>query len=160
MEQTIRRNPSDWREGRRRRALELSAQGWLQEEIAAALGVTQGAVSQWLKRARVEGIEALYHRPALGPAPRLTAEQLATIPELLKHGAEYYGFRGDVWTRARVAEVIWQQFGVRYSPAHVSRLLRAVGWSQQKPVRRATQRDEAAIEQWRAERWPEIKKKR
>ncbi len=160
MEQTIARNPADWREGRRLRAVELSARGWLQEEIAAALGVTQGAVSQWLNRAGAEGIEALYSRPAAGPAPRLPAEQRAAIPEMLKQGAEADGFRGDVWTRARVAEVIWQHFGVRYSPAHVSRLLRAVGWSQQKPVRRATQRDEAAIAQWQAECWPAMNKKR
>ena len=73
-------------------------------------------------------------------------------------GAEAYGFRGAVWTRQRVAQVIHREFGVRYHPAHVSRLLRAIGWSRQKPIQRASQRDEAAIRAWQEERFPELKK--
>ena len=82
---------------------------------------------------------------APGPAPKLTAEQRAQLPALLAHGAEAYGFLGDLWTTKRVASVIRREFGVRYHPAHVSRLLRQIGWSVQKPIPRATQRDEAAI---------------
>jgi transposase len=63
-----------------------------------------------------------------------------------------------VWTCERVAEVIHKEFGVRYHPAHVSRLVRALGLSLQKPERRANQRDEEAIERWKEERWPELKK--
>lgn len=102
----------DWREGRRQRAWELKPQGWKQAASAAALGVTPGAVSQWLKRARQGGVEALRRQPAPGPTPKLTAEQLAQIPDLLDRGPEAYGFRGQVWTGKRVAEVMRRTFGV------------------------------------------------
>lgn len=150
----------DWREGRRRRAWELKQLGWKQRAIAAALGVTPGAVSQWLKRARDEGVEALRRHPAPGPQPKLTAEQLAQLPALLARGPAAYGWRGERWTSKRVAEVIWRTFGVRYHPAHVTRLLHAVGHSVQRPVARATQRDEQAIRAWWQERWPALEKKR
>jgi transposase len=150
----------DWREGRRRRAWELAQEGWKQQDIAAALGVTPGAVSQWLKRAREQGAEALRRQPAPGRQPRLSAEQLAQLPALLASGAEAYGFRGQVWTCRRVAEVIRRTFGVAYHPAHVSRLLHAVRHSVQRPVARAAQRDEAAIRAWWQERWPTLEKKR
>jgi transposase len=150
--------PRDWREARRFRAWELKQQGWQQQMIAAALGVTPGAVSQWLKRAAAGGVEALRNRLRPGPRPKLTAEQRARIPEVLARGAEAYGFVGEVWTAPRVAAVIEREFGVRYHPAHVSRLLRALGWSVQRPIRRATQRDEAAVAAWSAERWPALKR--
>jgi transposase len=150
---------TDWREGRRFRAWELHQKGWKQSEIAEALGVTQGAVSQWLKRAREGGREGLRTRRAPGPTPKLTAEQRVQIPELLQRGAEAFGFRGDIWTCGRVAEVIRSMFGVSYHPAHVSRILRDCGWSLQKPVHRASQRDEEAIAGWVGERLPELQKK-
>ena len=90
---------------------------------------------------------------------RLSAEQKAQIPLWLAQGAETYGFRGDVWTASRVAQVIYRTFGVRYHRDHVGRLLREVGWSRQQPIERATQRNEAAIKQWSEQRWPAIKKK-
>src|SRR5262249_42041961 len=102
----------DWREGRRRRAWELQAAGWKQQDIAAALGATRGAVSRWLKRAREQGVEGLRRHPAPGRQPRLTAEQLAQLPALLERGAEAYGLRGQVWTGQRVAEVIRRPVGV------------------------------------------------
>jgi transposase len=153
------RPPRDWREGRRLRALELHADGWTGKKIAAALGVTEGAVSQWLKRAREGGAEALRAHPPPGREPRLTAEQRAALPGLLTRGAEAFGFLGAVWTTKRVAAVIRQEYGVRYHPDHVGRLLRQAGWSPQQPVRRATQRDEAAIECWALERWPALQAK-
>jgi transposase len=152
--------PLDWREGRRRRAWELKEQGWKQQDIAAALGVTAGAVSQWLKRAREQGVEALRRHPAPGRQPRLTPEQLAQLPALVERGPEAYGFRGQVWTCKRVAEVIRRTFGVASHPAHVSRLLHAVRHSVQRPVQRAAQRDAAAIAAWWRERWPALEKKR
>jgi transposase len=150
----------DWREGRRQRAWELKEQGWKQQDIAAALGVTAGAVSQWLKRAREQGVEALRRHPAPGRQPRLMVEQLAQLPNLLERGPEAYGFRGQVWTCQRVAEVIRRTFGVRYHPAHVSRLLHAVRHSVQRPIQRAAQRDVAAIQAWWRERWPALEKKK
>ena len=158
MATTALSSPHDWREARRLRAWELKQQGWKQRTIAAALGVTPGAVSQWLKRAATGGVAALRNRLRPGPTPKLTPEQRARIPELLARGAEAYGFVGDVWTTTRVAAVIEREFGVRYHPAHVSRLLRAFGWSVQRPIRRATQRDESAIAAWYAEHWPALKK--
>lgn len=151
--------PHDWKEGRRLRALELSETGWKQVRIAEALGVTRGAVSQWLTAARAGGKQALRHRPPPGATPKLTADQRAQLPDLLRKGAETYGFVGDLWTTKRVATVIFRTFGVRHHPAHVSRLLRQLEWTVQKPIRRATQRDEAAITAWREERWPSLKAK-
>jgi transposase len=149
----------DWREWRRLRAAEMHEEGWTGREIAVALGVSEGAVSQWLKRLREGGKEALRAQPPPGPIPRWTVEQRAELPLLLARGAEAFGFLGDVWTMKRVAAVIEQEVGVRYHPDHVGRLLREAGWSVQKPVTRATQRDEAAIAAWYDERWPEVKKK-
>ena len=159
MDEKKKRQPENWREGRRLRAWELSQKGWKQKDIAEALGVTEGAVSQWLKKARHEGVEALRHRKGGGPKPRLNSEQTAQLPQILSRGAEAYGFRGDVWTRARVATVIKQEFGVQFSLSHVGRLLQEIGWTRQKPIERATQRDEQAIERWCTEKWHEVQKK-
>ena len=119
--------------------------------------MSEGAVSQWLKRGRAGGVEALNAHPPKGVTPRLSAEQKAQNPALLAKGAEAYGFRGEVWTARRVAEVIARTFGVRYHRDHVGRLLREAGWSRQQPIERATQRNEASIKQWSEERWPAIK---
>jgi transposase len=160
MEKTLSSQASDWREGRRLRAYELKEQGWKQTEIAEALGVTEGAVSQWMKRAKQEGVEGLRHKPPPGATPRLSEEERAKLPELLAQGAEAHGFRGNVWTCERVAIVIRKEFGVGYHPAHVSRLLKALRQSLQKPQRRANQRDEEAIEHWKEQKWPSLKKGR
>ena len=159
MDEKKKQQPENWREARRLRAWELSQKGWAQKDIAEALGVTEGAVSQWLKKARLAGVEALRHRKGGGPKPRLNVQQMEQLPQLLSRGAEAYGFRGDVWTRARVATLIKQEFGVQFSLSHVGRLLQQIGWSRQKPIERATQRDEQAIERWRSEKWHEIQKK-
>jgi transposase len=150
--------PKEWREGRRLRAWNLKQRGWSQQAIAEALGVTAGAVSQWMRRGREGGVEALKRRIAPGPTPKLPDEQRAQVPVLLAQGAEAFGFRGDVWTAKRVATVMRREFGVHYHPNHVSRLLRAAGWSVQQPITRASQRDEAAIEAWLTDRWPVLKK--
>ena len=160
MEKTLSSQASDWREGRRLRAFELKERGWKQTKIAEALGVSEGAVSQWMKRAREQGVEGLRHKPPPGATPRLSEQERAELPELLARGAEAHGFRGDVWTCERVAIVIRREFGVRYHSAHVSRLVRKLGLSLQKPMRRANQRDEEAIERWKEERWPSLKKGR
>ena len=151
--------PTDWREGRRLRAWDLHQQGWPQKQIAVALGVTQGAVSQWIARGRADGPDALRNRSRKGATPKLTEEQRERLPDLLKRGAEAYGFVGDVWTQARIASVIKREFGVSYHVDHIGRLLHAIGWSVQKPTLRATERNDAAIERWRSEKWPAIKKK-
>lgn len=149
----------DWREGRRRRAWQLKQQGWKQQDIAAALGVTPGAVSQWLKRGRERGEEGLRRHPAPGPTPKLSPAQLAQLLALLERAAEAYGFRGQVWTCKRIAEVIRHTFGVTYHPAHVSRLLHTLRQSVQRPHARAAQREGPAIAAWWRERWPALEKK-
>ncbi len=158
MDNSLSKEATYWREGRRLRAWELKQEGWTQQQIADALGVSKGAVSQWMKRAREAGVEGLKRRVASGAPPRLSEQERARLPDLLAQGAESHGFRGEVWTCERVAEVIWREFEVRYHPAHVSRLLAKLGLSLQKPQRLADQRDEAAIERWKEERWPELKK--
>lgn len=151
--------PQNWREARRMRAWELHEQGWKQKDIAAALGVSEGAVSQWFKKAKEQGVEALRHQPPPGRKAQLSPEQLAQLPDLLAQGAEAFGFRGQVWTTTRVVEMIRQQFGIRYHRAHASRLLRRIKYSRQKPIQKAKQRDEIAIAAWKEQRWPTLKKK-
>jgi transposase len=158
MEKILSSQASNWREGRRLRAFELKEQGWKQKQIAQALAGSEGAVCQWMKCAREQGVEGLRHKPPPGATPRLSEDQRARVPELLAQGAQAHGFRGEAWTCERVAIVIRSEFGVSYHPAHVSRLLKALHHSLQKPQRRANQRDEEAIEHWKEKRWPQLKK--
>src|SRR5262245_54951901 len=112
---------ADWREERRKRAWALKHEGWPQKDIAMAPGVSEGAVIQWVKRAREDGgVEALNRRPPPGMTPRLSTEQQAQLPTLLVRGAEAYGYRGDVWTARRVARLIADTLGVRYHRDHVT----------------------------------------
>jgi transposase len=162
MDNSLSIEATDWREGRRLRAFELKQEGWSQQQIAEALGVSKGAVSQWMKRAPQGGVQALKRQPAPGALPRLSEEQRAKVAELLERGAEAHGFRGDVWTCERVAiddpQRVWGQLS---SVSHVSRLLKALRQSLlQKPQRRANQRDEEAIERCKEQRWPSLKKGR
>ena len=152
--------PQNWKEARRLQAWHLKQKGWAQRQIAEALGVSEGAVSQWMARARTAGPEALRRRPPPGAPRRLSAEHLARLPALLQQSPEAYGFRGELWTRGRIAAVIHVEFGISYHPRHVGRLCKALRWSPQKPARRARQRDEAAIAQWRDESWPANKRGR
>jgi transposase len=149
-------NPDDWREWRRMRALDLKQQGWPQRDIASALAASEVSVSRWLARARRGGREALLARHAPGRPPKLSPQQRGLIPEFLWHGPEAYGFRGQIWTCARIGQVIEEEFGVPYHKDHVGRLLRELQWTPQVPIKRATQRDEQAIQRWRAEVWPEL----
>jgi transposase len=152
--------PHDWKEARRLQAWHLHQEGWSQRPIAHALGVSEGAGSPWMTRARDRGAEALRHRPHPGAARRLSPDQLARLPELWPRGAAAYGFRGQVWTRGRIAALIQVAFGIWDHPRHVGRLCQVLHWSPQKPARRARQRDEAAMTRWRQDTWPAIKKGR
>jgi transposase len=112
----------DWREGRRLRALELLAEGYRASDVARVLGVSPGAVSQWSKRARTGGAEALLKRKRLGRGSRLTAQQLAELRRVLAERVS-----NGAWTTRRVAEIIAEKWGIQYSRAHVSRILKALG---------------------------------
>ena len=137
------------RAGNRRRSL---------TNHAAALGVTRGAVSQWVSQARQGGIAALRRRQRPGGQSKLDDRQRERLPELLSQGPAAYGFSGEVWTRGRVVRVIEQEFGVSYDPSQVGQILKGCGWSQQKPALRSVQRDEVAIGEWRERRFAELKK--
>ena len=140
------------------RAWQLSQQGWGVRAIAEALAASPAAVSSWLALARRAGPEALAARPHRGGPAKLAAAQRRLIADFLWHGPEAYGFRGEVWTCGRVAKVLEEEFGVSYSPGHVSRLLKGMGWTPQVPITRAIQRDEEAIERWQREAWPELQR--
>jgi transposase len=139
--------------------LHLKQQGWYQRAIAEALGVSEDTVSRWLVRAHDGGPDALRTRSSPGHPPKLSAAQKRLIPEFLWHGAEAYGFRGEVWTCARVARVIEEEFGIGYHKGHVGRLLKELRWTPQVPIKRAIQRDEEAIRRWREEVWPELRRR-
>jgi transposase len=146
-------------EQRRMRARVLLDHGWSQAEVARHLGVTPGAISQWKKRYQRDGPEALKAIPHPGPKPKLTARQRSQLGRWLLKGARAHGYRTELWTLKRVAEVIRDRFGVQYDPSGVWHVLRNMGWSCQKPERRARERDEPAIAQWRNQDWPRIKKR-
>lgn len=141
----MNRAAKHWKGARRFHAWDLKQQGWSQRQIAEAMGVSDAAVSPWMPRGRQGGPEALRSCPPPGAPRRLTAEPLAQRPDFLRRGAEAYGFRGQVWTCGRRAAVIRLVCGVSSHPGHVSRILQQIQWSPQKPLRRARQRDEAAI---------------
>ena len=151
--------PADGLEWRRFRALHLKHQGWSRHDIAEALGVSPVSVSRWFARAHNGGPEALRARPGPGRPPKLSSAQKRLIPEFLWHGAEAYGFRGEVWTCARVANVIEEELGVRSHKDHVGRLLRELHWTPQVPIRRAIQRDEEAIKRRPNEVWPDLRRR-
>jgi len=136
----------------------LFTAGVPQAEVARQLEVSAQAVSVWHRRWRAAGSDGLRSRGPSGPPPRLSDAQLATVEQALLEGATANGFTGELWTLDRVAVVIERLTGVRYHPAWVWALLRhRLGWSVQRPRRRAAERDEAAIQRWVKERWPAIK---
>jgi transposase len=139
MDHMVKEKSTSWKAERRKRAWTLYQAGWVQKDIAEALGVTKGAISQWLKRGREGGEAALLDRPRAGARRRLSTADRQQLPALLERGAESFGFRGEVWTCGRAAKVIQRTFGVKYHPAHVSRILKELGWTPQKPIRRAKQ---------------------
>src|SRR5215212_9996178 len=94
------------REGRRLRAWALYEQGWPRKQSAVALSVSKGAVSQWVARAKAGGVDALRNQPRSGATPKLTVQQRQQLPDLLRRGAQAYGFIGDIWTQQRISAVI------------------------------------------------------
>lgn len=151
--------PSDWREARRLRAWELHHQGWTQTQIARALGVSDAAVSKWMKRAREGGgINALRRGIYRGAPARLKESQYPQLESVLEKGASAYGFEDDTWTQPRVAVVMEQVLGIRYSSRQAGRILRKMGWTPQKFETRALQCNEKTIQQFKDD-WPVIEKK-
>jgi len=146
-------------EQRRRLAVSLLDEGMKPAKVAKRVGTSRASVTRWRQAYEDRGQEALKAKPHPGKPKRLTARQRQRLAKLLLQGARKHGYSTDLWTLARVAEVIAGVFGVEYHPGHVWYILRSMGWSCQKPERRARERDEQAIARWRREDWPRIKKR-
>jgi transposase len=114
---------------------------------------------RWRDAREEDGEEGLRVRFSPGRPPKLTARQKKQLVTLLLLGALAYGYATDLWTTSRIARLIFREFRVRYHRTHVGRLLHALGWSVQKPERRALERNEERIEHWKRQTWPAIKKK-
>jgi transposase len=114
---------------------------------------------RWLHARRRGGEEALRVRFSSGRPPKLRRKQTERLIRLLVQGAMARGYRTNLWTTARIAQLIEDEFAVRYHTNHIGRLMHRLGWSHQKPERRALERNDAAIEQWKRKKWPRIKKK-
>jgi len=146
-------------EARRLHALSLLQQGLAPVEVARRVGVDRRSVRRWKATARTGGRDAVRARPVPGRPPKLDAGERHRLEQVLLRGAHVAGFATDLWTCPRVATVIRREFGVRYHVDHLGRLLRRLGWSPQKPERRARERDEAGIRRWLRVELPRIKKK-
>ncbi|MFZ5463959.1 MAG: winged helix-turn-helix domain-containing protein [Pseudomonadota bacterium] len=145
-------------EKRRLQGAKLLARGVSTAEVARRLGVARQTVAGWEKRLAEGGRQAL-KRGALGRPRQLAAEQERELGRLILAGALAAGFPTELWTLARIGKVITERFGVEYSTGHLWHLLRRMGFSCQKPQKRALQRDEAQIVRWKRHTWPALKKK-
>jgi len=147
-------------ERRRRRAIVLLERGRTVTQVAETVGASVSSVWTWRETYRSRGPDGLAAKPTPGRPCGLTSKQRQELLRMLARGAKAHGHTTDLWTTQRVADVIGKKFGVDYHRSHVGRILAACGWSCQKPERRALERDEAAIAQWKRAKWPAIKKKR
>lgn len=145
-------------EQRRRAAILLLEEGMKPARVAEVLGTSRASVTRWRQAYEVLGDKALESKPHPGGKSRLTPAQRKRLIRLLLQGPRKHGYGTELWTLARVGEVIAVNFGVEYHPSAVWHILRSMGWSSQKPERRARERDERAIEAWRQKDWPRIKK--
>ncbi|MFD8888829.1 winged helix-turn-helix domain-containing protein [Streptomyces erythrochromogenes] len=146
-------------EARRVRPAELFDQGRSNAEIARMLGVSEESVQRWKRVWEKNGADALRRRPAAGRPPKLDDAQVERVRTALEQGAQAHGFEADLWTLERVGLVVERVTGVVLSRASVWRLLTGrLGWSLQRPERRAVERDESEIARWVAHEWPRIKK--
>ena len=149
---------ADELERRRRRAVALVKKGLSLNEVARRIGCEASSVMRWRDAEQAGGKSALKSKPTPGRPTRLRAEQRCILAEYLLEGPLAHGYRTDLWTTARIAQLIEAKFGVGYHRDHIGRLLHSMGWSSQKPERRAVERDESAIEAWKKKEWPRIKK--
>src|ERR1700758_1400735 len=135
-------------ERRRMEAARLLSKGLSQSEVARAVGVHRQSVSRWTRELEQSGVRGLRQAKHTGRPPKLSSAQLRDLESALKRGPEAFGFTTGLWTARRVRDLIEYRTGVRYHEDHVWRLLHQLGWSCQRPVGRALERDEAAIRNW------------
>jgi transposase len=145
-------------EQRRLEGGRLLRQGVKQVEVARRMGVAPSTVSGWARCVEQGGLAALKSRGPWGRRRGLDEKQRQELSKSLQAGALAAGFATELWTLPRVGKVIQQSFGRRYSDSQVWRILRSMGFSPQRPSRRALERDEAAIASWKKKRWPALKK--
>lgn len=141
------------------KAVEMVLSGTPNIDVAEELGVNPHTVTDWMTLYRSKGMEGLLWKGKRGRPSFLGDEQRQELKEILTKGATAYGYEIGLWTLPRVAKVIAEQFGVTYSHAHVWKILQSLGWSCQRPTKRALERDEAKIKEWKGKKWPAIKKK-
>jgi len=144
---------------RRERAIELVKAHKMPAAIARALSASRSSVSRWLRSFKTQGVSGLRAQPIPGRPPGLSAKQKRQLERQLLKGPLAAGYKTDLWTLSRIRKLIQGRFHVNYHPGHVWKILQALGWSCQKPERRATQRDEAAIAHWKRYVWPQIRRK-
>jgi len=152
------RRDFDAMERRRKQAAKLFRKGKSQADVARELEVSRQSVSRWYAEWSHGGAAALKGAGRAGRLPELDAAQLRRVERELERGPLAHGYPTELWTLKRVAEVIEETTGVTYHPGHVWRLLRKMGWSRQRPARRAIERDDEAIEAWVRDDWPRVKK--
>ena len=145
-------------EERRLRAIHLLGEGFSPVEVARQIGVDRRSVRRWKAASRQGGAQALAAKRASGRPRRLRVRDLTRLRRLLMKGALAAGLPTDLWTCPRVSWLIEREFDVHYHPAHVSRLLHGLGFSPQKPTRRALERKEERIKAWIEQDWPRVKK--
>ena len=146
-------------EQRRRHAVELMKQGHNDAAIARRLNTTRQSVGRWRKAYQRRGKKGLAAKPVPGRPAELSRQQKRGLSSRLLKGALAYGFAADLWTCPRIAQVIEECYGVRYHVDHIPRLMASLGFSSQKPERRAIERDEETIRRWIQKDWPRIKKR-
>ena len=155
----VARRDFEGMEQRRKRAARMFARGATQADVARELEVSRQSVSRWYADWQRGGTTALKAAGRAGRMPRLSEAQLGRVDRALRQGPRAHGFATDLWTLDRVAAVIEATTGVRYHRGHVWKLLRdKMGWSRQRPARRAVERNDEAIAHWVAEEWPRIKR--
>ena len=145
-------------ERRRLQAARLLQKGVSEADVARRVGVHRQSVNRWVQQLATGGREALKRAPRTGRPPQLASDDLRRIEAGLKRGPEALGYRTSLWTAWRVADLIERDCGVKYSTVHAWRVLRALGWTPQRPAGRALERNEPAIRRWKRIRWPELKK--
>jgi transposase len=140
-------------------AANMFEQGLAAAVIAASLKVDDQTVRRWRRTFEAEGRDGLRSRKHAGRPPRLTGEQRGRLSGLLLKTPAECGFDRHLWTQQPIADLIAREFGVSYHHDHVGVILKALGFTHQKPQRRARERDEARIDAWRREAWPALLKK-
>lgn len=146
-------------QARRRMAVQRVNGGLAPAQVAAVLGVHVETVRLWVRTHTAGGADALAGKPPPGRRRLLTPKQEAEVRGWLTRKPTEFGFRTDLGTAARVAQLIREQFGVAYHPGYLRAWLAKRRYRPQKPARRAKQRDPVAIDRWLADDYPALKKK-